>query len=291
MVAATPVPGFKSGYFHLTLGTPLAVIATIAVAVAVGMLTEFVVFRPLRRSSPLAKLIASLGILLTLQATVLLWFGTSARRGPEPPAERHRRALQRPSPGEPVLDGRHRGGHRGLGARGAVPVDALRVGHASRLRGRGRRHARRPLAQPALAGQHDDRVPAIAGVIGIISGPLAQADSTTLASFIAPALAAALFARFTSIAIACLSGLLIGIGPSVHVLRLDPLLVPEEQGRQPAPWRAGPLDLPDHRGRPVGARREPSDAWRAGREAAAGGTPSPAAGRAERCCRWWAWCS
>ena len=82
MVAAYAFWGFRSGYFHLTLGTPLAVIATIAVAVAVGVLTEFVVFRPLRTSSPLAKLIASLGILLTLQATVLLWFGTSARQVP-----------------------------------------------------------------------------------------------------------------------------------------------------------------------------------------------------------------
>ena len=55
---------------------------TVAIAVAVGVLTEFVVFRPLRTSSPLAKLIASLGILLTLQATVLLWFGSAAKQVP-----------------------------------------------------------------------------------------------------------------------------------------------------------------------------------------------------------------
>ena len=39
-------------------------------------------FRPLRTTSPLAKLIASLGILLTLQATVLLWFGPAVKQVP-----------------------------------------------------------------------------------------------------------------------------------------------------------------------------------------------------------------
>ena len=46
------------------------------------MLSELLVFRPLRTSSPLAKLVASLGILLILQATVLLWFGSSAKQIP-----------------------------------------------------------------------------------------------------------------------------------------------------------------------------------------------------------------
>jgi len=40
-------------------------------AIVVGVLSELVVFRPLRTSSPLAKLVASLGILLVLQATML----------------------------------------------------------------------------------------------------------------------------------------------------------------------------------------------------------------------------
>ena len=49
------------------------------VSVLVGMLSELLVFRPLRTSSPLAKLVASLGILLILQATVLLWFGSASQ--------------------------------------------------------------------------------------------------------------------------------------------------------------------------------------------------------------------
>ncbi len=51
-------------------------------AIVVGVLSELVVFRPLRTSSPLAKLVASLGILLVLQATMLLWFGEIPRQIP-----------------------------------------------------------------------------------------------------------------------------------------------------------------------------------------------------------------
>jgi ABC-type branched-subunit amino acid transport system permease subunit len=75
----------------------------------------------------------------------------------------------------------------------------------------------------------------IAGIIGIISGPLAQADSTTLALFIAPALAAALFARFTSIAIACLSGLLIGVGQSLMYYVSTLSWFPKSKGGNPLP--------------------------------------------------------
>jgi branched-chain amino acid transport system permease protein len=56
---------------------------------------------------------------------------------------------------------------------------------------------------------------AIAGAMGIVAAPLAQADSTTLVFFIVPALAAALFAGFTSLTIACVAGFGIGIGQSL----------------------------------------------------------------------------
>jgi branched-chain amino acid transport system permease protein len=56
---------------------------------------------------------------------------------------------------------------------------------------------------------------AVAGAMGIVAAPLAQADSTTLVFFIVPALAAALFAGFTSLSIACLAGFAIGVGQSL----------------------------------------------------------------------------
>ena len=82
MVAAYTFWALKSDFFHFTLAPRPAVVATVAVAVGVGVLSELLVFRPLRTSSPLAKLVASLGILLILQATVLLWFGPAAKQIP-----------------------------------------------------------------------------------------------------------------------------------------------------------------------------------------------------------------
>ena len=78
MVAAYSFWALKSDYFGFTLATPPAVAVTIAMSILVGVLSELLVFRPLRTSSPLAKLVASLGILLILQATVLLWFGSAS---------------------------------------------------------------------------------------------------------------------------------------------------------------------------------------------------------------------
>lgn len=65
------------------LGGPVAVPLAIAIAVAVGgcigFLTYFLVFRSMRGSPPLAKVVASVGIMLALQAVVVLRFGTTPR--------------------------------------------------------------------------------------------------------------------------------------------------------------------------------------------------------------------
>ena len=98
---------------------------------------------------------------------------------------------------------------------------------------------------------------ALAGAMGIVAAPLAQADSSTLVLFVVPALAAALFAGFTSLWIACLAGFGIGIGQSLMSVRVDPVVVPDRQG-QPAAGRAGAAHLPTARLRAVAARREPA---------------------------------
>jgi branched-chain amino acid transport system permease protein len=233
MVAAYAFWAFDSGFFNVTLGTVPAVIVTVAVAVAVGVLSEFLVFRPLRTSSPLAKLIASLGILLTLQATVLLWFGTAAKQVPnilpkdsvdvfdvQIPVNRFWMAGIVVVIGL-VLAGLYRWTRFGLATRAASEDEV-----AGMLAG---------LSPNQLSLANTVIASAIAGIIGIISGPLAQADSTTLALFIAPALAAALFARFTSIAIACLSGLLIGIGQSLMYYVSTLSWFPKSKGGNPLP--------------------------------------------------------
>jgi branched-subunit amino acid ABC-type transport system permease component len=233
MVAAYAFWAFKTDYFHITLGTPLAFVATVLVAIGVGVLTEFVVFRPLRTSSPLAKLIASLGVLLTLQATVLLWFGSAAKQIPNIlsrdsvtlfdvtlPVNRFWMAGTVVVIGL-VLAALYRWTRFGLATRAASEdeVNGMLAGLSPN---------QLSLANTVIAS-------AIAGVMGIVAGPLVQADSTTLALFIAPALAAALFARFTSIAIACLSGLLIGVGQSLMYYVSTLSWFPKSKGGNPLP--------------------------------------------------------
>jgi branched-chain amino acid transport system permease protein len=55
----------------------------------------------------------------------------------------------------------------------------------------------------------------VAGAMGVLAAPLVQVDSTSLPLQIVPALAAAVFARFTSFGIACVVGILIGVGQSL----------------------------------------------------------------------------
>ena len=66
----------------LHLATVPALLISLVIVLAVGAAIELVAFRPLRTAPPLAKLVSSLGVLLVLQASMLLAFGTTAQ--PEP---------------------------------------------------------------------------------------------------------------------------------------------------------------------------------------------------------------
>src|SRR3954470_24038720 len=83
---ATGAEAMAAGYAFYSLrtvtGTLPALLGTLAFTVLLGVAIELLAFRPLRTASPLARLVASLGVLLTLQATVLLWFGTAAKQIP-----------------------------------------------------------------------------------------------------------------------------------------------------------------------------------------------------------------
>src|SRR5262245_18835460 len=75
MVAAYAFWGLKTGEFGPEFPTAAAFIITLLVSAVMGLLMEFLAFRPLRTASPLAKLVASLGILLITQSAILLYFG------------------------------------------------------------------------------------------------------------------------------------------------------------------------------------------------------------------------
>jgi branched-chain amino acid transport system permease protein len=233
MVAAYAFWALRSGYFHFTLSTTPAIVVTLAVAVVVGVVTEILVFRPLRTSSPLAKLIASLGVLLTLQATVLLWFGTAAKQVPNILPKRILELFGERIPENRfwmagvvvaialVLSGIYRWTRFGLATRAASENEVIGM-----LAG---------LSPNQLSMTNTMLAAGLAGVVGIISAPLAQADSSTLPLFIAPALAAAIFAGFTSIGTACIAGLLIGVGQSLMYYVSTLSWFPKSQGGNPLP--------------------------------------------------------
>jgi branched-chain amino acid transport system permease protein len=213
MVAGYSMWSLESDFFGVTLGTAPAVVITLLASALVGVLMELLVFRPLRTAAPLAKLVASLGILLTLQAAMVLGFGTTSRQIPN----------LFPTDSVTVADVSipvNRFWMAGIVIVLTLVLAALyrwtRFGLATRA-------ASENEISGMLAGLSVNRLSmvntvlasVVAGGMGIISAPIAQADSTTLALFIVPALAAALFARFTSLWIACVAGLLIGIAQSL----------------------------------------------------------------------------
>ena len=69
MLAGFSFWALRTGELGFTVGTPLAVALSYLVVVLATVAIELAVSRPLRTAAPLAKLVASLGVLLTLQAT------------------------------------------------------------------------------------------------------------------------------------------------------------------------------------------------------------------------------
>ena len=213
MVAAYGFWALRSGHFGPEFATVPALAITMAAAVLVGVLGELLVFRPLRTSSPLAKLVASLGILLVLQATMLLWFGDAPRQIPSVFPVRIVEVLGNSIPV-------NRFWMAGVVVLITLALGALfrwtRFGLATRAASENEVTAMlRGLSPNQLSMANTVLASAIAGAMGIVAAPLSQADSVTLVLFIVPALAAALFAGFSSLWIAAVAGFAIGIGQSL----------------------------------------------------------------------------
>jgi branched-subunit amino acid ABC-type transport system permease component len=213
MVAAFGFWALRSGHFGPEFANVPALAITMAAAVLVGVLGELLVFRPLRTSSPLAKLVASLGILLVLQATMLLWFGDAPRQIPSVFPVRIVDVLGNSIPV-------NRFWMAGVVVLITLTLGALfrwtRFGLATRAASENEITAMlRGLSPNQLSMANTVLASAIAGAMGIIAAPLSQADSVTLVLFIVPALAAALFAGFSSLWIAAVAGFAIGIGQSL----------------------------------------------------------------------------
>jgi branched-chain amino acid transport system permease protein len=193
-------------YWSLTTGkiATLPMVAALPLSllfvVACGGLVEFVVFRPLRTSSPLARLMSSLGVLLIAQSAMLLAFGTT------------------PQPEPTILP---QNGIQLLGAPVGVDLFILtgliivvtvalwavfkwaRFGLATRAASENESAAMLGGLSPVRIAFINTLVSSLlAGAVGILAASITQLDPETLPLQIIPALAAALLASFTSFWIA-----------------------------------------------------------------------------------------
>jgi branched-chain amino acid transport system permease protein len=213
MVAAYAFWALRTGYFGFALRMPPALLLALAGASAVGVLVEWAVLRPLRAAAPLAKLAASLGVLLTAQALTVLVFGPGSRQPPSvlPTATTELFGVTVPVDRfvlagiavavTAALAALYRWGRFGLATRAAA--ESLDGAVLAGLSPTGL-----SLANAALASL-------VAGLFGILAAPLTQLDPVTLPLQVIPALAAALFARFTALTTACAAALLLGVAQSL----------------------------------------------------------------------------
>ena len=213
-----PVVGIP-GRFHIADRPPLGVCLAVALGVSalLGVLTHALVFRPLRRSPALARVVASVGVLVALQAVIVLRFGTANR--PVAPV----------LPSEAVTVGgvvvpRDRLFLAALVV--AVTVVLWAVYRFTRFGLASRAVADDP-STAALLGTSVERVAAanwavaglLAGLGGVLVAPITALNPGTYTLLVVPALAAALVGRLSSFGLTTAAALALGIAQSelVHL--------------------------------------------------------------------------
>jgi branched-chain amino acid transport system permease protein len=196
-----------------TIPTVLAVIMTLIFAAIMGVLFELLVVRPQRTATPLAKLIAALGVLLALQAAVILAFGQASR--PQPTILPTQNLI---ISGAPVAVYNFIiGGILLVIAAGLVALYRwTRFGLATRAAAENEAHAMfMGLSPNRLSLVNTVMMSVLMGVVGLLAASVTQLDSQTLPLLVVPGLAAAMFGRFTSFGVTFVAGILLGMGESL----------------------------------------------------------------------------
>jgi ABC-type branched-subunit amino acid transport system permease subunit len=198
----------------LTLtGSPIATAPAIAIALVyaavLGAALYALIYRPLRRATPLGRVCASVGTMLALQAVAVLNFGTTAR---STPAILPNRPFQLAGITVPVDRLWLAGIVLAMAAALALVYRFTTFGLATRAAADNEQGA-------AVVGLSADRIAAgnwviatvLAGIAGILIAPISTVDPSSYTLFIVPALGVALVARFTSFAVAGITGLVLGM--------------------------------------------------------------------------------
>jgi branched-chain amino acid transport system permease protein len=205
----------KTGFFGPTLPTAWAVVVTIGFAVAVAVAFELLVVIPLRDATPLAKLVASLGFLISAMAAV------SIVVSPGP--------VQQPSLftdnlfqlwGLSLLWNRF----EIAGVIGVLAIVLIflyrftRFGLATRAASEHELHATLVGLSPRWLSLANTALMAIVmATVGLMAGTIQVLDPTDLSLLIVSGLAAALFGRLSSLTVTLIAGLLIGMVTSLLV--------------------------------------------------------------------------
>ncbi len=191
------------------LPTAAALPLSLAFVVVVGAICEFVVFRPMRSSPPLAKMVASLGVLLIAQAAMVLAFGITAQPEPSILPQNTVHIFGTVVPIDRFI-------LTGLVVIAAAVLAAVykwtRFGLATRAAAENEVAAMIGGLSPTSISLINTLVSSLlAGALGILAASITSLDPQTLPLEIIPALAAGLLASFTSFGIACAASLGIGI--------------------------------------------------------------------------------
>jgi branched-chain amino acid transport system permease protein len=205
-----------------------AFIITLIFVAVLGTIIELGLFWPLRGSSPLAKLAASLGLLLLAQSIIAIAYGNSTL---SPTSVLPSNVFHLFSAVVPV----DRMILAGIAIVLGIALWALyrfsQFGLATRAAAESERYAMYAGVSPRrLSLVNSLLASVIAGAFGILVAPLITLNTTTLPLEIVPALGAALFAGFSSLGVACFAGLLMGAGASLLNYWASQSWFPQSQG-------------------------------------------------------------
>jgi branched-chain amino acid transport system permease protein len=199
------------------LGSPLApgvaMLVALVSAALLGLVVHVAIFRPLRYSPTLAKVVASVGLMVVLQSIVSIRFGSAIQSVPDI------------LPTNPVsIPGGAVPANR-FWLLGVVVLVALALWAAFRFTrfGLATRAAADSEKGATLLGYSPDRLAAtnwilasvLAGLVGILVAPITQLDTTNYTIFVVPALGAALVGGFRSFGVATATALGIGMAQSM----------------------------------------------------------------------------
>jgi ABC-type branched-subunit amino acid transport system permease subunit len=224
------------------LATAPALLIALAYAAALGLLIYLVIFRRLANAPPLTKLVASVGVMLALQAMLVLNLGSSAF------------SISGGTggsilPSEPVSI---------LGA--SIPRDRLYLAAITAAIGlmlwavyryttfglatRAAAESERGIAvvgysRTLLGSTNWVLASVLAGLAGILVAPISGLDPGQFTLFVIPALAAALLGRLTSFSVTLTAGLVLGMLQSeITKLTVDYEWLPQQGLAQGLPFLA-----------------------------------------------------